>query len=163
MKEYTLPSGATLKVDVASYQAAIELRRALLSALKDSPLDKISGLDVNPDDMQAGLQNSGKEGLAGLSKIVLSVMTSRDVEKALQGCYYKVLYGVNGADRKMDVGLFDDPQLATQAREDHDMIHLRIVEVNCGPFFRPLLSKFSQIARIKPVTQKQESPAPASA
>jgi hypothetical protein len=163
MKEFTLPSGATLKVDIASYKVAKELRRALLLALKDSPLGDVSGLDIKPEDLQKGLGASGKESLSGLVKIVLSVMTSREVEKALQSCYDKALYCVDNVDRRMDITVFDDSKLAIQAREDHDMIHLRIAEVNCAPFFRLLLSKFSQLAKTKQSTPELKSPAQTSA
>ena len=119
--DFTLSSGMKLVVTPAPFVDAMALNKALLLSVKGLPIS---------DDML-------KMDISVLKDAVISAATSPDVEQALYRCGKRALYN----NRVVEPDLFDDPQIGDQAREDFYDIAVKIVEVNCGPFFKKTFSK----------------------
>jgi hypothetical protein len=119
--DYQLGSGAKLKVTQASFVDSMALHKALLASVK--------GLQVSADIL--------KMDVSALKDAVISAATSPEVEKALFRCGEKATY----ENVRVTPSLFDDVQIGTQAREDFYEIAWKIVEVNCGPFFKRTFSR----------------------
>jgi hypothetical protein len=123
--EFTLASGAKLSVTEAPYRDTMSLQRSLLSAVKGFPIgDDIMNMD-----------------LSVLKDAILSVATSNDVEVALFRCGARATYD----DVKVTESLFDDPKMGLRAREDFYEIAWKIIEVNCGPFFKQPFSRLKAV------------------
>jgi len=118
--EFTLKSGAKLVVSLSSFQDAHSLTKALLKSLK--------GTDVPESPMDMDVKD--------FFNALISVATSDEVEQHLFKCGERALY--NGV--KFNRDLFDDKNLGEQAREDFYEISIKIIEVNCRPFFKRTFS-----------------------
>ena len=114
--EYVLDSGAKLSVTQAPFINAMALYKALLASVK--------GLQLAEDVMNMDV--------TVLKDAAISAATSPEVEQALYKCARRATYNTF----PVDPSLFDDPRIGTQAREDFYEIAWRVVEVNCGPFFK---------------------------
>jgi len=127
--EFTLKSGATLNITPSSFMDANGLKKAVLHATK--------GLDI---DLVA-LKNGGLKNLelSSVADPIIDIFTSNQVEEAVFKCGIRAMY--NGM--KIDRGLFDDPNVGIQAREDFHEICYRIFEVNCFPLFKQTFSMWT--------------------
>ncbi len=149
MQGFTLSTGAKLEVTESSFAEAYALEKALISSVKETNL---SGLQVKKDvfDMDVDV----------LLKSVLVMATSPEVERCLFKCFERATYdGV-----KISRGLFDDPKIGLQIREDFHEICLKVAEVNCLPFLKRIFSVLKTFlqtlnATLKP---KSESDSPSS-
>lgn len=116
-QDFDLPSGAKHHVTIATFQDANALTKALLK----------SGIGIkladNPMDMDVGI----------LKDVVVSALTSEEVEKALFKCLERSTW--NSA--KVVPILFDDEP---EARKDYYAMAVNVVKVNCLPFFEQALS-----------------------
>lgn len=119
-QKFTLPTGAVLEVSVSSFSDASQLRKQLLAATRGVPL---------PSDLL-------NEDVTALKDLVVNAACSDAVEEAFFRCADKALY--NGV--RVSRELFDDPKIMEQARRDYYAIMLRVIEVNCEPFFEQLFS-----------------------
>lgn len=121
--EFTLESGAVLDVTMADFVDSNSLRKAIMRASKDFEIGK----DVK----------SIKDiDFSGLIKNLIEVATDDIVEATLFKCFKRVTYN----KIKVTPSLFDDPENGLKAREDYHTICLKVIEVNCGPFFAQTLS-----------------------
>ena len=140
--EFTLASGAKLVVSQAPFVDAMALHKALLASVK--------GLPLSDDPM--------KMDLAVLKDAVISAAVSPEVEAALFKCGVRAIYN----NRAVDHDLFDDEKIGTTAREDFYEIMWKIVEVNCGPFFKKAFSRL-KVALARPSTASPASPSAVTA
>ena len=119
-QEIVLKSGAKLEVTVSEFQKAKALQDALLRAAKGAPLSS----------------EFLEQDLGALKDLLIQVATSEEVDKALFACLEKCSYkGV-----RVTRALFDDKDLAEEARADFYDMAWNVVKVNCGPFFKQALS-----------------------
>jgi hypothetical protein len=119
--DYQLASGAKLTVSQAPFVDAMALQKALLAAAK--------GLPMAADIM--------KMDVAVLKDVIIAAATSPEVEKALFQCAARATYD----SVRVDPDLFDDAKIGTRARADFYEIAWKIIEVNCGPFFKTTFSR----------------------
>lgn len=125
MQGFTLNSGAKLEVTESSFSDAYALEKSLISSVKETNL---SGLQVKKDifDMDIDV----------LLKSVLMMATSPQVEQCLFKCFERATYN----NLRINRGLFDDPKIGLQIREDFYEICLKVAEVNCRPFLKRIFS-----------------------
>ena len=125
MQGFTLVSGAKLEETESSFNDAYALEKSLISAIKETNL---SGFQVKKDifDMDIDV----------LLKAILVMATSPQVEQCLFKCFERATY--NGL--RINRGLFDDPKIGLQIREDFHEICLKVAEVNCRPFLQRIFS-----------------------
>ena len=141
-KVFMLSSGVELKVSSAAFVDANRLKNALLSAARG-----MKGLD---DSLVGGLGGIANMDLGPVLDAILGAATSPEVEQALFKCAERALYD----NIRVNVALFDDPQIGEKARGDYYEIALKIIEVNCRPFFSGALSRFKDL-----IPKKQSIPA----
>jgi hypothetical protein len=139
--QFTLGSGATLKVTIAPFKDANNLKNALLSAAKG-----MTGLD----ESIIGAAGLKEMDLGPILNAILNAATSTTVEQAMFDCAIRATYN----DVRVNRELFDDQKIGQQAREDYYEIALKIIEVNCTPFFKRVASLYSGFLAKKPAGQK---------
>lgn len=128
-QEFSLPSGAKLNVTVAPFADASALLKAILRSVK--------GMALSTETLQMELGELRNPAVFSqiLDKI-LSVAVSDEVEEKLFRCFERSVYdGV-----KVTKALFDDINLGERAREDYYTICMKVIEVNCSPFFKTAFS-----------------------
>jgi hypothetical protein len=134
--KFTLKSGVEIDVTQAPYRDAMALHKALLSSIKGLPIsDDILKMDISI-----------------LKDAIVSAAISQEVEDALFKCGERATY----ANIRITQDLFDDTKVGTKAREDFYEIAWRIIEVNCGPFFKGAFS------RLKAALPSAKTASPAS-
>lgn len=138
-KEFKLPSGATLLVTRATFEESDILLKALLREARGLKLDGVDVLDLDVAKPAEALQKGGTALFTQLLDRALSLAASKEVSDALFTCFVRASY--NG--QRITKGLFDDEVLGEQAREDYFTICLKVIEVNCGPFFKKTFSRLS--------------------
>lgn len=151
-QEFSLPSGAKLYVSVASFEN--------IKALHDAVFGELRGKGIGELDL-AEIQKvvRGEEG-AGLGLLVdkiMSMVISKQVEMAIFLCAEKALYrhdGTESSSLQVTRGLFDNPKVRDQAREDFYAICLNIAKVNLQPFIKALSSMFMARVEKSAGTQK---------
>jgi hypothetical protein len=124
--EITLKSGAVLLVNPSSFRQANALKKTLLPYLKGVSFDNVSA------------------DITTLLSPLIDTLTSYEVEEALFACFAECAYYPRGKGagevRKVDLALFDDPQLRVQARKDYHEICLYVIRENVECFFDSILS-----------------------
>lgn len=150
-QESRMPSGATLSVTVAPYADAAALTKSILKCLR--------GLELKPDMVKLELASLAEkpELLSALLDKILAVATSDEVENAIFSCAERSTYKAPGSEELVKVNreIFDDPKLGQMAREDQYSIFLKIVEVNCKPFFKQAFSRLSTPPKTQAGSLKQ--------
>lgn len=131
-QEFQLASGTKLVVTPAPYEDASDLFKAVMKAVK--------GLSLSEKDLQTDIERI-KDSPAVVAQFldkILSVAVSDEVEEAIFKCGQRAAYSGIRVTRE----LFDDEKIGDRAREDHYQIWMKIVEVNCLPFFKQAFSAF---------------------
>lgn len=126
MKEIDLPSGAKLKIDMATFTAS--------RALYQSFLEEMRGMKWNPsDEIDVNL----------FKDLFCSALSSKKVEACLWECMKKALYN----DLRITLDTFEP----VEAREDYLRVCLEVAHYNVGPFmknlFAELLNLYSTFAK----------------
>lgn len=116
MKEFDLPSGAKLRVDMCDYSTSKKLLSAFLSEMKQNKINPQDEIDAN-----------------FYKDIFCSCFTSTLIESAMKDCFKKALYNNNPITDE----LFENEK----SREDYLQICFHVIEVNIGPFLKGLLQK----------------------
>ena len=118
-----------LVINPASFQTAINLKKAAAKCLLDAGITKdmnFQGLDISL------LIDKGLE-------LLCSAETSDDFERALFECLQACYIDENGIKNKITRDIFDEkPEL----REDYYEIISNCIEVNLRPFFKSLVTEF---------------------
>ncbi len=138
-RDITLESGAKLHITRAPFVDAMALQNALIKSNKGVPLPN------NPLNMEIG----------DLKDAVISAAASEDVREQLDKCMGRCTYN----NMRISPELFDDPKMGDTARQDYYLIVWRVIEVNCGPFFFHLFSKWKDLLAKRSANQKPESSA----
>jgi hypothetical protein len=140
--DFTLESGATLKVSPAPWDDANLLRKSLLKAAK--------GLNIDLAALKGGIKSIN---VADFLDPIIEAATDDGVETALFKCGVRATY----ENLRVDKTLFDDIKYGQRAREDYHEICIKIIEVNCKPLFKNAFSVFTGGMGTKN-TSFQESP-----
>lgn len=119
--EEVLSSGAKLVITKAPFPQALALNKALIRSVKDV-ISAPGALEKDVSIMNAAF--------------ITNAITSDEVEAALFKCFERCTYD----NVKVNRELFDDEKLGDRAREDYFSMARKVIEVNCGPFFRQTFS-----------------------
>lgn len=138
-KDFNLPSGAKLHVTRAPFADAMALQTALIKSNKGVPLPN------NPLNMEIG----------DLKDAVISAVASDEVREQLDKCLGRCTYN----NVRVTNDLFDDAKLGDAARQDYYVMVWHVIEVNCGPFFFHLFSKWKDLMAKRIANQKSASSA----
>lgn len=136
-KDFTLDSGAKLHVTRSPFVDAMALQNALIKSNRGVPLPN------NPLNMEVG----------DLKDAIIAAISSNDVREHLDKCLARCTYN----NVRISNELFDDAKMGDMARQDYYVIVWHVVEVNCGPFFFHLLSKWKGLVAKRSANQKSAS------
>lgn len=142
MTEIEVTSGAKVVINPADFQNAIALKNAIAAELGNSGIKLDSDLDLSSiAEMDISVLNP-------LINAVLNVDSSPAVNTAIFNCLEKCLY--NGG--KITGKTFD----SVEARADYYEIIIACLKENLAPFFKGLISKFSQLKQTEENTKIQK-------
>ena len=120
MKEFDLPSGASLKVGLASFEAGRNLYQIIAKELRDLKIDENEEIGANL-----------------FKDLFCTALSSKEIEKSIMACANKSLY--NGS--KISIETFEPEE----ARQDYIESLYLIAEVNLSPFGKALYAKYGQV------------------
>lgn len=131
-KEVKLPSGATLKVQVAPFSDAKALYQAFLEEVK-------------------GISITSSTDLASVFKDLACVgFSSKKIEACLEQCFKRCTYDSGKGDLKIDKDTFEP----LEAREDYAVVCMTVAKENILPFAKGLYAEYQQILQMIPNAQK---------
>lgn len=123
-REVKLPSGATLKVGVASFSEAKALYQALLKELKHVSIDlKLDSENLFKDIFCIGF-------------------SSPEIERCLWECMKKCQYVDSRGPLKIDKDTFEPES----AREDYMTVCIEVAKENVLPFAKSLYAEFQRLS-----------------
>jgi hypothetical protein len=126
-KEFTLSSGAVLRVTEADFLTANSLKKALMRSIK---------FEMDKEILER----------------IRDVYISDEVEVWIFKCFPRCTY----ENLTVNVQLFDNPKYSENARKDYHEICMKVIEVNCGPFLERILSELkSIITKINDIQKSQ--------
>ncbi len=129
MEIITQNSNKTIVIKAASFQDAINLKKAAAKCLLDAQI--VKNLDFQGLDIASLIDK--------LAEVLFSAEMSDTFEKALFECLKDCYIDENGIKNKITQQLFDEkPEL----REDYYEIVSKCIEVNLRPFFKSLATEF---------------------
>lgn len=120
MKTYNFPSGAQLKISLASFEDGKELYQVIAKELKELKIDENEEIGANL-----------------FKDIFFTALASKEIEKAILKCSTKALY--NGS--KINSDTFEPEE----ARQDYIECLYLIAEENLRPFGKALYAKYGHI------------------
>lgn len=126
--EITLPSGATLRIQVAQFAVSKALYQAMLRELRDVRIT----MRENVEDMLKNLFCAG--------------FSSPAMEDALWACFQRCLY--NG--KKIDKDTFEPED----ARGDYVQVCVEVGKANVFPFMKSLYADFAKYVQMAESSQK---------
>jgi len=136
--EFSLPSGATLLVSMASFANAKALHDALCRELRGKGMG-----DVDVIELSKALSSKDPNGLNWVADKIMGIVSSKEIESAFFACAEKALYrhdGQEASSAQVTKRMFDEPTIAEQARSDFYHVFMRVAEVNLRPFIKALSS-----------------------
>lgn len=138
MEFVTQNAQKTIEIKAASFQDAINLKKAAAKCLFDAGV--IKNLDFKGLNIAAAIDK--------FAEILFSIELSNEFEKALFDCLRVCYIEENGVKNKITREMFDEkPEL----REDYYEIVAKCAEENLRPFFKSLVTefktRFNQIAK----------------
>ena len=149
MKEFTLPSGASLQVEPADFPDSFDLFKGICASAKGLQMpESVLKATVGPDIGKSIAQNV--EVFRLLLDKFADIVNSPAVKDAVFRCAKKAIYN---RTNPVTLSLFDDPQLRDQARQDFLMICFHITEVNCQPFLAPIFSRLRTLPKPQAASQ----------
>jgi hypothetical protein len=139
-------SGVNIHIELASFQDAMALQKALGRALKGQKLD-LSGVstDVVKKDEAGNVDLSSVDlsGAGGIATTVFNLLLgpacSDEVESAAMTCAKKCY--VENTKEKIDLDYFEKPD----NRPNYYPIMIEVIKANCGPFLKGLVSSFGDL------------------
>jgi len=137
--EFTTKNDILVKINPADFLTSMELKKAVVTAIKDSDLN-ISSIDIDPNNIKGGV-------IEPIVQMILSADSSPMVEKAVFKCLKRCTYG----GEKITIETFEP----IEAREDYYEIVIACLKENLLPFFRPLLSKLVVLQSKIPVESQK--------
>lgn len=126
-KEFELPSGALLKIQLAPFADSKALYQAVLEEMKD--------IQLNSSDELFNLFKDA--ACAGFS--------SKKIEAALEVCFKRCLYN----DLKIDRNTFEPEE----ARQDFVHVCIYVAQENIMPFLKSLSAQFQQLSATRKSAQ----------
>ena len=120
--------GNSLNITMASFDEAMELKRALAESIKESKLD------ISPEVLEGEVD---AKTIGTLVNAILSVGISRRFEQALFTCAKRATFN----NKRVNKDLFE----AADMRAYYYPIAIEIIKFNVSPFFKGLSSKFSTL------------------
>ena len=129
MEIITQNGGKTIEIKPASFQDAINLKKAVAKCLLDAGV--VKNLDVQRLELAALIDK--------IAELLFNAETSTFFEMALFECLKSCYINENGVKIKITPQLFDEkPEL----REDYYEIVAKCAEENLRPFFKSLVTEF---------------------
>lgn len=129
MEIITQNGGKTIEIKPASFQDAINLKKAVAKCLLDAGV--VKNLDVQRLELAALIDK--------VVELLFNAETSTFFEMALFECLKSCYINENGVKIKITPQLFDEkPEL----REDYYEIVAKCAEENLRPFFKSLVTEF---------------------
>ena len=129
MEIITQNGGKTIEIKPASFQDAINLKKAVAKCLLDAGV--VKNLDVQRLELAALIDK--------IAELLFNAETSTFFEMALFECLKSCYINENGVKVKITPQLFDEkPEL----REDYYEIVAKCAEENLRPFFKSLVTEF---------------------
>ena len=146
MEIITQNGGKTIEIKPASFQDAINLKKAVAKCLLDAGV--VKNLDVQRLELAALIDK--------IAELLFNAETSTFFEMALFECLKSCYINENGVKIKITPQLFDEkPEL----REDYYEIVAKCAEENLRPFFKSLVTefktRFNRIAKDQPSELQQ--------
>jgi len=120
MREYTLPSGAVLKIQPAPFRDARALYQAILEEARALKIDAETEIDVNL-----------------MKDLMCTAFSSKKIEAALDVCFKRALYN--------DGRISDDTWEPEAARGDYMPACIEVAKENILPFTKSLYSQFESV------------------
>ena len=136
--EFTTANGVTVKINVADFITSMQLKKAVVEAVKDSDVD-IATIDL--ENLKVGAIDS-------ILQIILTADCSNKVEEAIFKCLARCTY--NGEK------IIKDTFEPVAARENYYEIVIACLKENLTPFFAPLFLKLNALQeKMTPSNPKQ--------
>lgn len=126
MKEFKLPSGATLGVKAATFAESKALYQAVLREAK--------GVTVN-----------SKTDMAAVYKDLFCIgFSSPEIELALWECLKKCTYNSGKGNLKIEQTTFEP----IEARDDYLTVCMEVAKENIHPFVKSLYAEYGQVLKM---------------
>ncbi|TDE17716.1 phage tail assembly chaperone [Dyadobacter psychrotolerans] len=139
MEQLTVPSGAKVVMDIASFEDAMALKNAVEREIKEAKLS------IN----LAGVSSTSDLDIGEFLTMAMAVDSSAEVNRCLMKCLMRCTY--NG--EKITANTFEP----RECRQDYMPIMMQCMKDNLTDFFKPLVSKLFGLSSIQSTnTQKQE-------
>ena len=135
MVEFTATSGAKVKIDIASFEDAQNLKFAIQRALKAEGFEMKDFTDIMSSDMWP------------IAKLALAVDCSKEVNDALWPCLARCSRNLD----KITKQTFED----VDARQDYYEIAVYCIKENIGPLFVGVSAKLKKLFS-KPQSEGQK-------
>jgi hypothetical protein len=139
MSEFTAPSGAKVKINVAPFLDAEDLKDSILQEIARQGIDLRFNLAKGKDqDIDFG----------AIINAALVVASSKEVRKSLNKCLIRCTYD---GEKIVPETTFEK----TEARQDYHDIQLACLKANLSPFFESLVSKLKPFMPVAPLPTAQ--------
>lgn len=126
MREINLPSGATLKIQVAPFSASKALYKAVLKELK--------GINIDPKGDATSLYKD----------IFCTSFSSEEIEKTLWECLKRCTLNSGAGDLKIDDQTFEP----VERRDDYMKVCIEVAKDNILPFAKSLYAEYQHMSAI---------------
>ncbi len=127
LKEFPMPSGAVLKVQVGKFAESKALYQAFLEEVK-------------------GVQILSSSEIMNVFKDLACIgFSSKKIEAALEACMKSCLYN----DLKIDKNTFEN----LENREDYMSVCVEVAKENIAPFMKSLFANYKRFLEIIPKSQ----------
>lgn len=120
MKEFSLPSGATLRVSLSPFGTSRALYQAILDEVKNLKLDPKADVDVNL-----------------FKDLFCTLLASKKVEAQVWECMKKATYN--------NIRITEDTFEPEEARQDYFEVMMNVAKENVMPFMKSLSAQYAPI------------------
>ena len=129
--EFNTTNGVAVEIKMATWKDACSLKKAVAKAIRGTKLfQNFNSNNINLMDIK----------LDSLLQTLIDIETSDEFDKAVMDCLRCCIYDKGGKNLKITAQLFDD---IPEAREEYYEIMTKCLEENLRPFFKSLVSEFS--------------------
>lgn len=123
-QEFKLPSGASLKYNLAPFKEGRDLYQIVIREMKDVPF------------------NSKREIGEVLKDLALIAMSSKEIEVAIWACLKRARYN--------DIKITEETFESVDARGDYMTVCFEVAKANLEPFMKSLYAKYGHLLGMTP-------------